>query len=75
MSERSMSMALCLTATMSLLAEHYKRNPGVGEGAYTFVPLLSTILVLMPNLAIHVAIMRPAGPAPTMRTSTCECEA
>lgn len=36
----------------------------------TFVPLLSTMRVLMPHLASHVAIMRPAGPAPTMRTST-----
>lgn len=36
----------------------------------TFVPRLSTIRVLMPQRAIHVAIIMPAGPAPTMRTST-----
>lgn len=40
---------------------------------YIFVPLLSIMRVLMPQRAIHVAAIRPAGPAPTMRTSTSEC--
>ncbi len=35
-----------------------------------FVPRLSTIRVLIPHLAIHIAIIRPAGPAPTIRRST-----
>lgn len=37
----------------------------------TFVPLLSIILVLTPSLLIQLAVIRPAGPAPTMSTSTC----
>ena len=37
-----------------------------------FVPRLSMIRVLMLSLLIHSAVIRPAGPAPTMRTSTLE---
>ena len=37
----------------------------------TLVPLLSIILVLTPSLLIQLAVIRPAGPAPTMSTSTC----
>jgi hypothetical protein len=36
------------------------------------VPLLSTMRVLIPHLLIQVAAIKPAGPAPTMRTSTKE---
>lgn len=43
---------------------------GSKERDCTFVPRLSTMRVLTPHLASHVAIIRPAGPAPTMRTST-----
>jgi len=38
----------------------------------TFVLRLSMIRVLMLSLLIHSAVMRPAGPAPTMRTSIWE---
>lgn len=38
----------------------------------TFVPRLSMIRVLTFNLLIHSAVIRPAGPAPTMRTSTLD---
>lgn len=38
----------------------------------TFVPRLSMIRVLTFSLLIHSAVIRPAGPAPTMRTSTLE---
>jgi hypothetical protein len=34
------------------------------------VPLLSMIRVLTPSLLIQFAVISPAGPAPTMRTST-----
>jgi hypothetical protein len=39
-------------------------------GLNTFVPLLSMIRVFTPSLLIQFAVIRPAGPAPTMRTST-----
>jgi hypothetical protein len=39
-------------------------------GMITLVPLLSMILVLTPSLLIQFAVISPAGPAPTMRTST-----
>lgn len=35
--------------------------------------LLSTIRVLIPSLDIHSASINPAGPAPTIRTSTSDC--
>lgn len=41
-------------------------------GEITFVPRLSMIRVLTLSLLIHSAVIRPAGPAPTMRTSTLE---
>lgn len=34
------------------------------------MPLLSTIRVLIPQALIHAAIIKPAGPAPMMSTST-----
>ena len=37
-----------------------------------FVPLLSTIRVLTLSLDSQFAVIRPAGPAPTMSTSTLE---
>ena len=36
------------------------------------MPRLSTMRVLIPQRDIQLAIMRPAGPAPMMRTSTSE---
>lgn len=41
-------------------------------GGINFVPRLSIIRVLMLSLLIHSAVIRPAGPAPTMRTSILE---
>lgn len=39
----------------------------------TILPVrLSTTLVLMPSLAIQRDSIRPAGPAPTMSTSTLD---
>ena len=45
---------------------------GVGQAELTFVPRLSTMRVFMPQRDIQLAIIRPAGPAPMMSTSTSE---
>ena len=53
-------------------AREGKAGLSSGSGWDTFVPRLSTMRVLIPQRDIQLAIMRPAGPAPTMRTSTSE---
>lgn len=53
-----------------------ERQPEQHRSSYagpTLVPRLSTILVLTPKRDNQFAVIRPAGPAPTTRTSTLPC--
>jgi hypothetical protein len=55
---------------LSDLSEYYSMKSKAATGWYTLVPRLSTMRVFIPQRLNQVDSMRPAGPAPTMRTST-----